>query len=187
MNFKDIIKKGVAVHCNTEDKANDFLRKCKKMGFTWDFYKISIATNFWEKYRSETCYGVDKRCKPKRVWHNNINWLKENGFVVVEFDDVVFEDISARDFKVGDTAYLMNFHGITQHNESNTTIDEVKIVYVGNKYVKVQYPYGGDSIPFYRMEDNDSPCLFLVEKKDRGENNYLFKTQQYIKEFQERK
>lgn len=91
--------------------------------------------------------------------------------------------MNIKDFKVGQTAYLMNFHD-KQSNKDTTTIDEVNVVSVGKKYVKVKRFDFGYEYSFFQWEINDS---YLTEKKDYGGKNYLFRTQQDIDEYKERK
>lgn len=56
--------------------------------------------------------------------------------------------MNIKDFKVGQLAYLMNFHN-RQPSENTTTIDEVNIVSVGKKYVKIKYFNRGYEYSFF--------------------------------------
>lgn len=69
--------------------------------------------------------------------------------------------MNIKDFKVGETAYLMNFHD-RQPNENITTIDEVNVVSVGKKYVKVRRFDFGYEYSFFQWDINDS---YLTEKR----------------------
>lgn len=91
--------------------------------------------------------------------------------------------MNIKDFKVGQTAYLMNFHD-RQPNENTTTIDEVNVVSVGKKYVKVKRFDLGCEYSFFQWDINDS---YLTEKVECGTKNYLFCTRQAIDEYKERK
>ena len=91
--------------------------------------------------------------------------------------------MTIKDFKVGQIAYLMNFHD-RQPNENTTTIDKVNVVSVGKKYVKVKYPRANCNKTFYQRDEKDS---YLVEKTTCGTANHLFQSQIAIDEFKERK
>lgn len=91
--------------------------------------------------------------------------------------------MNIKDFKVGETVYLMNFHGRTQIRNEDT-IDEVIVVSIGKKYVKVRYPYANYNITFNQRDESES---YFVEKITYGVANYLFHTQQDIDEYRERK
>lgn len=88
-----------------------------------------------------------------------------------------------KDFKVGETAYLMNFHG-RMPNENTTTIDEVVVTSVGKKYVKVKYPKFNYNTGFFQRNPED---CHLVEKVTCGQENYLFHTKEDIDEYKKRK
>ena len=91
--------------------------------------------------------------------------------------------MAIKDFEVGETAYLMNFHG-RMPNENTTTIDEVVVTSVGKKYVKVKYPKFSYEDSFYHW-DIDDP--YLTEKAGCGTKNYLFCSRQAIDKYKERK
>lgn len=90
--------------------------------------------------------------------------------------------MNIKDFKVGQTAYLMNFHD-RQLNENTTTIDEVSVVSVGKKYVKAKYQNNCEK-SFYQRDENDD---YLVEKVMCGNENYLFLSLTAADEYKERK
>lgn len=91
--------------------------------------------------------------------------------------------MNIKDFKVGETAYLMNFHDRLL-NENTTIIDDVVVSSIGRKYVKVKYPKSNYDISFYKADEVNS---YLTEKKDYGTLNYLFQSKQDINEYRERK
>lgn len=51
---------GKVVHCDTEEKANEFLALADSVGYKWVDGKSLIEENFWEEYKKETCYEVKK-------------------------------------------------------------------------------------------------------------------------------
>lgn len=55
-------KKGeIAVHCDTEEKAKDFLNKCNKESMYWvDFETIKDNETYYNEYKENTCYECYK-------------------------------------------------------------------------------------------------------------------------------
>ena len=74
----------IAVHCDTEEKAKDFVKKCYKYGIKWLCEANDDAT-FWEKYENDTFYfgGFNLHMA-------NISILSYGNYADVE-DEIVFE------------------------------------------------------------------------------------------------
>ena len=53
-------KKGkIAVHCDTEEKAREFLKECDAQGIKWNTGDLLLTDNKWKNYKTETVYGLD--------------------------------------------------------------------------------------------------------------------------------
>lgn len=50
---------GKAIHCTTEELANEFLELAKSFGYDW---RVSTSSNYWGTYKEKTCYDVGKTC-----------------------------------------------------------------------------------------------------------------------------
>lgn len=48
------------VHCDTEEKANEFLALADSVGYKWKSGKSLIEINNWETYKEETCYDIEE-------------------------------------------------------------------------------------------------------------------------------
>ena len=74
----------IAVHCDTEEKAKDFVKECYKYGIKWLCEANDDAT-FWEKYENDTFYfgGFNLHMA-------NISILSYGNYADVE-DETVFE------------------------------------------------------------------------------------------------
>lgn len=86
-------KEQLAIHCDTEEKANKLLIEFDKMGKKcWDSGRNYLEENNWECYEKNTCY-------------DNMNlfcWLsryKDDNFKIYEFEDVIFESESDKSFE----------------------------------------------------------------------------------------
>lgn len=86
--------------------------------------------------------------------------------------------MNIKDFKVGQTAYLVNWNKKILYGTFEI-IAEVSILSVGNKYVKIQH---GNQIKTFYQNENDTLGLYLVEKTGRDRGYHLFKDKQAIAE-----
>lgn len=49
-------EKKLAIHCDTEEKANELLKAFDKLGKKWANGISYLDVNFWDKYKEKTCY-----------------------------------------------------------------------------------------------------------------------------------
>lgn len=47
-------------HCDTEEKANNFLKLCEEKGIVWKGGDKPTLNNLWEAYKEDTCYYVNE-------------------------------------------------------------------------------------------------------------------------------
>lgn len=81
-------KEKLAIHCDTEEKANKLSRAFDKIGKKWADGSRYISYNCWDtRYKKDTCYS-------NAAGYCRIDWYKKNGWKVYEFDDVDFGDLS---------------------------------------------------------------------------------------------
>ena len=82
---------GKAVHCDTEEKANEFLALADSVGYRWIGGKSLIEENFWEVYKEETCYEVKKG----GFMYRDVDYFKNDNYEIIKYQ-------SPLKFKVGD-------------------------------------------------------------------------------------
>ena len=84
-NWEDFKNDKIAVHCDTEEKAKDFVQECYKYGIKWLCEANDDAT-FWGKYENDTFYfgGFIN------LHMANISILSYGNYADVE-DETVFE------------------------------------------------------------------------------------------------
>ena len=59
--FESLYGNNVAIHCDTEEKANEFLALADSVGYKW-FTEHSLKDmNFWKAYEEKTCYELTKK------------------------------------------------------------------------------------------------------------------------------
>lgn len=54
-NWEDFKNKKIVVHCDTEEKAKDFVKECYRHRIKW-LSKENDDTTFWEEYENDTFY-----------------------------------------------------------------------------------------------------------------------------------
>lgn len=85
MEIKDIVGKKVAIWCDTEEKANDCVKRIS------DFFNGKYIKTFYQKYSNKTCYNIieDGRefCDKK--------WYKDNNYFIISYNDFfgIFEQV----------------------------------------------------------------------------------------------
>lgn len=72
-------KERLAIHCDTEEKANKFIKESNKTNKWGDF------GNYYEDYKEKTCYSNDSD-------YYDLNSYKEDNYTIYEFDEVDLEN-----------------------------------------------------------------------------------------------
>lgn len=75
----------IAVHCDTEEKAKDFLSKCYKKGLFWSGDNKDLL--YWNHHENNTCYNYSREYKtiqfsPKCFCLN----YKDNNYTIIEWE-----------------------------------------------------------------------------------------------------
>lgn len=75
----------LAIHCDTEEKANLLLKAFDKMGKRWRSNQSYLEENNWRGFKEETCYENDGTycCK---------GFYPGTSYIVYEFEEVILED-----------------------------------------------------------------------------------------------
>ena len=67
-NWDDFKQGKFAVHCDTEEKAREFLKECDEHGIKWSGFDELTETN-WSRYKDKTLYGCrDSRLSYGTAW-----------------------------------------------------------------------------------------------------------------------
>lgn len=78
-------KKELAIHCKTEEEANNLLKAFDKLGRKWSAGDSYLKDNHWRHYKADTCYSN------KGMYCYKKNYIEDN-CKVYEFEDVILED-----------------------------------------------------------------------------------------------
>lgn len=107
-NWEKFKKGGIAVHCDTEEKANDFLNECDKKTIVWLWAKRTTEYNNWNRYSSETGYRCNGENElgyaPLEYYKNNRNQIvqweideKKEEKRVYKIQDLLKEELVGRE------------------------------------------------------------------------------------------
>ena len=75
----------MAIHCDTEEKANELLQAFDKLGKKWCDDTSYLSSNEYYFQKDETCYSNENG-------FDRISWYKSNGYTIYEFDEVDLEN-----------------------------------------------------------------------------------------------
>lgn len=88
-----------AVHCDTEEKANEFLKLAHRFGWEWLSRRSLLEINNYYRFQEKTCYLVGR----DGFKYCDKDFYIENGYEVVEFKqetlnvgDVVYDESGQR-------------------------------------------------------------------------------------------
>ena len=74
---------GKAIHCPTEELANEFLNLAHEQGFRWRVGDSLIENNYWDKFKENTCYIL---LKNKIVNFGRIAYFETYAYEIFEFE-----------------------------------------------------------------------------------------------------
>lgn len=81
--IEEFKKGGIAVHCNTEEKAKAFLKALKEEGLTWGSGLDLEKNTLYSWYDKETCYEYDGG-----VYYCGVEYFKKNDYTIISVDDL---------------------------------------------------------------------------------------------------
>ena len=90
------LKKLMAVHCNTEEKAKTFIKECYKQGFIWARNENTDEDTFWYHHKQNTVYFLNY---DYYITYSDLDYcyeFKMPDFRLYEYDDL-FKDRKSLD------------------------------------------------------------------------------------------
>jgi hypothetical protein len=140
-----------AVHCDTEEKAREFLKECDAQGILWNHgYKASSET-LYDSYGSETCY-CNYSMAVDRIGFCNAEYYKEKGIEVIDYtpSKPAVKEVS-RKAKVGEWVKVLRTDSFTE--------DDCKAGDIF-KTVKPKCEYSQSDGAYYD-EDANNECKYI--------------------------
>ena len=83
-------KEKLAIHCDTEEKANKLLKAFDKLGKEWKSGQSYLKNILWYSYQDKTCYDNSNRYGPI-YWYKGHEYIGDE-YKVYEFEDVIIEE-----------------------------------------------------------------------------------------------
>ena len=77
------MKNNIAVWCDTEEKAEKFIKYAKSIGLNWHGFSI-FGYTCYDKYKSDTCYCLSN--SGNGIQYQSHDYFKEAGYEIIEFD-----------------------------------------------------------------------------------------------------
>ena len=74
-------KEKLAIHCNTEEKANKLLTAFDRLGKEWLNGYSYLAWNCWEQHKEDTCYDNTNM-------YSFVDYYKSKKYKIYEFEDL---------------------------------------------------------------------------------------------------
>lgn len=78
-------KEYLAIHCDTEEKANKLLKEFDKLGEKWWGGESYLQYTNFNNYKDKTCYSNDGA-------YDNIKFFKDENHKIYSFEDIIFEE-----------------------------------------------------------------------------------------------
>jgi len=76
-------KEKLAIHCDTEEKANKLLKEFDRLGKKWRFGGSYLEEDCYEGYNDKTCYS---NCGG----YCEIDYYKDNNHKIYSLEDIIF-------------------------------------------------------------------------------------------------
>lgn len=73
-------KEKIAVHCDTAEKANDFLKQCYNKSMGWSYRGSLLDYNCWDGYKENTCYSYG-------ICYGSLEYYKRNNYKIIEWEE----------------------------------------------------------------------------------------------------
>ena len=108
----DRFKNGkIAVHCDTEEKANYFLKECDKQGIIWNDGDKTTEINCWFWHKKNTSYACS--CGKSKLVFDFLEYHKDKGLEIIKWEidrmkELTFKEVIAniKDGEVWENASL---------------------------------------------------------------------------------
>ena len=122
MEIKNLIKENVVFHCDTEEKANELLKKAHELGYKWQYGFSYLDNNYYIKCEEDTCYYINQGS------YGGLGYYIDEGFKIIEYVldrdcDFTLDDLQTGmlvTFRSGEQAIVIK--DIKQLNEEYTSI-----------------------------------------------------------------
>lgn len=95
-SWEEFVNGKVTVHCNTEGKADNFLRECDKQNIKWADEKASSHSNY-EYFKKDTCYSMIYG----GLGYCDLDFYEKEGLKIIDWELVNVKEFTKIDLKDG--------------------------------------------------------------------------------------
>ena len=81
INLEDFVKRDIAIHCDTREKAEDLFNFLHEKGLNWVSGSVLITHTNYKNYEKYTCYDYDEG-----INYTSMDWYKNHEFQIYEWE-----------------------------------------------------------------------------------------------------
>ena len=98
-NWEEFKNGEIAVHCDTEEKAKDFLKECEKRDIGWSSGKKANHNTNWDSYKIDTCYSC-YILRERELVYGSKHFFKKEGLEIIKWEidemkELTFKEVIA--------------------------------------------------------------------------------------------
>lgn len=118
MEIKDLINDNVAFHCNTEEKAKEFVRKAYALGYVW--CDGSVNDTHYSNYRNNSCYHLNM----KRITYSEFGYFERYNYTIIEYELDEVGEKNMENKKLTPVEYIMWYYGVKEGEKFKVIYDD---------------------------------------------------------------
>ena len=152
INLEDFVKRDIAIHCDTREKAEDLFNFLHEKGLNWVSGSVLITHTNYKNYEKYTCYDYSKG-----INYTSMDWYKNHEFQIYEweiFDEetniISFDEIERSKFKK--KIYISHSYSGLEENKRDIEEKVKRLVKEYPNYVFISpvhtFGYLYDSYPY---------------------------------------
>jgi len=118
-NWDEFRNEKVAVNCDTEEKAREFVEECHKRDMKWE--KCTENQTMFDWYKNDTCYNFETDENENRLMFCDKPYYERKNYKIIKWESEKMK------FKVGDKVRVIN-NGLTfnTHSMANEWLREIE-------------------------------------------------------------
>lgn len=117
--IKNLLNNEIAIHCDTEEKAEKLLNCLDSVGFIWYSGNSLLKNNYWLTYEEKTCYHIN--FDNKIVNFGNYNFYKNQSYKIISYEEAIKEYIMERK-ETNFEHYREEIEKIAKHYNNSTEV-----------------------------------------------------------------
>ena len=130
-NWEEFKLGRVAIHCDTEEKAKDFLEKCDTKGIKFKVRnRITEGTNSWKWYKEQTIYCINNN----KLLYSSYLERRAIGYKIIEWEINEIKEIEEANKDMSEFAdYLIENASYAFETQDRELLEKVLLNYIDMK------------------------------------------------------